>query len=129
MGAGFPGKDESGWRPRGGHLMANTLQNDVDLQHELWKACTLAIGVYGNLPGTPQTTPRATLTAFIVALQKTSGLLTVRPDSAYLVNGYHKARHRRPEGSNAELWHQIALEIDKTEAGCGHHAEGGSPPG
>ena len=29
--------------PEGGNLMANTPQNDVDLQHELWKACTLAI--------------------------------------------------------------------------------------
>ena len=35
--------------------------------------CSLTLGLYGSLAGSPQTTPRAALTAFIVALALTAG--------------------------------------------------------
>jgi len=68
-------------------------------------------GMAGNLPGDIQSPPRACLQAMIQALTITTGDITVKPDAAYLVDGFQAGRHLRPEGLNADLWHQIGILV------------------
>jgi len=86
----------------------------IHISHEhgqLLPTCSFMGGFAGNQPGPYQTPNRACLEAMVFILQSTTGALTVKPDAAYLVNGFAKGRHLNPQGPNADLWHSIGCLV------------------
>ena len=70
-------------------------------------------GWYGPMIEPPFTVPRAELTALINIVQLTTGDITVVSDCRYVVDGFGRGRHRKPNGRNGHLWADLAAAIDK----------------
>jgi len=69
----------------------------------LAESCVFQGGFAGTLAGSIQTPNRACLEAMVFLLKHTFGLLVVKPDAAYLVNGIEKQRPLLDTGVNADL--------------------------
>ena len=89
----------------------------VEGQDGMPKTTNFRGGWAGDLPGEFQTAPRACLQAFIFALANTKGHLVVKPDASYLVDGFRERRFKTPDGTNADLWHEVGQLINTRPRG------------
>ena len=51
----------------------------------------------------------------IFALENLEGMLIIKPDAAYLVDGYRDGFHLAPQGTNADLWFRIGTLVKGRE--------------